>query len=453
MDEDRLTEIALFRYGVILPLLEKGLEPAEARRRRQEILERHHQIPYTGKTRISDRTLRRWLLNYRRDGFAGLKPRPRPTATCRAIPPALLARAVALREENPRRSVRQVIHMLVLAGEAGEGELKPSTLARAFHALDKTRRHLTGPGRAFRRFEKEEPNALWQSDVMHGPYLPDPQNPEKKIKTYLIVFLDDYPRLVTHGQFYREEKLPRLEDCFKKALLKRGLPRQVYVDNGHIYSSRQFRAICAELGIKCTFTSPYSPEAKGKIERFWLTLQTSFLSELGTLEVKDLDELNAYFWAWLEEAYHHQVNRETGQSPATRFAKGPGEIRHADPALIQRVFLWREIRKVDKTARINLQGNTYQVDARLCGHKVELRFDPYDLSAIQVYFQNRRYPDALPFHLAQEHHQGVTPDPVAPPRPHTGLNYLELLKKRYEESQRQKLGRIDFCRLIPREEE
>ena len=109
------------------------------------------------------------------------------------------------------------------------------------------------------------------SDLKDGVYLPDPKNPDKFLKTYLLVFIDDHSRLVTPAEFYFSEKLPILEDCFRKAVLKRGLPEKVYVDNGKIFVSRWFRLACARLNVKHRVTAPYSPESKGKVERFMRT--------------------------------------------------------------------------------------------------------------------------------------------------------------------------------------
>lgn len=145
---------------------------------------------------------------------------------------------------------------------------------------------------------------LWQADLKYGPYLPDPNNPQKKRRTYLMAFIDDYSRLVPHAQFYFEQRLPVLEDCFKKAILKRD-PDTVYVDNGKIFVSRWFRIACARLNIRHVNTKPYSPQAKGKIERFLGTVD-QFVAEVKLLNPKTLEELNAAFACWLEESYNHK---------------------------------------------------------------------------------------------------------------------------------------------------
>ncbi len=139
---------------------------------------------------------------------------------------------------------------------------------------------MRSPKGSFRRYEKDRPNAQWQSDVWHGPYIPDPRDGERMRRTYLIAFLDDHSRLVTHAEFYLAEDLPSLLDCFKKAVQKRGLPTRLYCDNGVIYTSRQFSRIVAELGMHHIRAKAYAPEGKGKIKRFWRTVDSSFLPEL-----------------------------------------------------------------------------------------------------------------------------------------------------------------------------
>lgn len=413
--DDRPTQVALFRYSVIAPLLASDLSTAERVRLQQEILGQMHLPPGASKAqKVSARTLRRWQKAYRNGGFTRLHPRARrDQGRPRRMDPAVLQKAVALREEVPERSVRQIVEILTLDPDTPvqAGELKLSTLARHLRRLGKTRSLLKLPKQAYRRYEKDRPNAQWQSDVFYGPFLPDPQSPEQMRRTYLIAFLDDHSRLVPHGQFYWAEDLPSLLDCFKKAILKRGIPARVYCDNGVIYQSHQFQRICAELGIIHLSARPYSPQGKGKIERFWQGVDSSFLPELRAHPVGSQDELNRLFAAWLEQGYHHRVNRETAQTPSARFARALEDIRLADPARVAQVFLWQQERRVDKTCQVRLQGNGYEVDSRLAGRKVQLRYDPFDLSRVQVWHEEVRCANAVPYQLVREHDERVRPGP------------------------------------------
>lgn len=320
-------------------------------------------------------------------------------------------------------------------------------MSRHLRRLGKTRQALTQATKSFRRYEKAAPNVQWQGDVKHGPYLPDPQNPKKMHKTYLIAFLDDHSRLVIHAEFYWAEDLVSLLDCFKKALLKYGLPARVYCDNGVIYTSRQFERICAELGIRHISARPYAPAGKGKIERFFQTLDDSFLAELKLAPVETLEALNRLFWAWLEESYHHRANRSTGQTPAARFAKGNASLRFANPEKLTLVFYWQEERRVDKTACFSFQGNRYEVAPELVGKKIEIRYDPFDLRHIKVFYQGKQYEDAVLHRLTREVDVRVTAERDKPEAPKTGISYLRLLEQQHQNRVKAALGRIRFQNL------
>lgn len=194
--------------------------------------------------------------------------------------------------------------------------------------------------KTFRRFKKEHRNQLWQADLKYGPYLPHPQDPKRKIRTYLLAFLDDATRLVTHAQFYSDQRLPILEDAFRKAILKYGLPDSVYVDQGKIFISRWFRMACARLNIRHIPAAPYAPEGKGKIERFWGTAE-AFLSEARLAQPKSLTELNKLFSTWVEEGYNHKPHAGlNGQTPAQTFANDPKPVRFITPEKLRDAFLW-----------------------------------------------------------------------------------------------------------------
>jgi putative transposase len=90
------------------------------------------------------------------------------------------------------------------------------------------------------------PNDLWQSDVMHGCQI---HVDGKNRKSYLIAIIDDHSRLITHGQFYLSENLACYLDCLERALLKRGVPRKLYVDNGPAFRSRHLEHVTASLGL------------------------------------------------------------------------------------------------------------------------------------------------------------------------------------------------------------
>lgn len=281
MDEKQRQEVANFRYGLIAPAVTRKLNPGEQAVLLREIASYTYDIPYSQTKKVSLRTLERYLKAYRENGWEALLPSVRADKLqCKQIAPDVLEKAISLKRENPTRSVRQVMAILELARFVEPGTLKESTLSKQLRRRGMTRKALEKSEQGtFRRFEADYRNACWQGDVQHTLYLPHPEQQGKKKMAYLVVFLDDYSRYVVHGQFYFEERVPRLEDCFKKAILKHGIPDMIYVDNGAIYSSHHFARICGRLRIELKHTRPGRPQGRGKQEKFFRFVDQSFVPE------------------------------------------------------------------------------------------------------------------------------------------------------------------------------
>ena len=164
----------------------------------------------------------------------------------------------------------------------------------------------------------------------------------------------------------------------------------------------------------------------GKIERFFRTVRDQFLVELDTTNVADLAELNRLFAAWVEGVYHRRVHSETGEAPLARF--DTSLVRYPSPAELREAFLWSETRTVTKVATVSLHGNNYQVDAALVGRRVELVFDPFDLTDIEVRLDGRPMGPAVPQHIGRHAHPAARPEPATGPAPATGIDYLRLVE-------------------------
>ena len=197
---------------------------------------------------------------------------------------------------------------------------------------------------------------------------------------------------------------------------------------------------------KLIHASPRAATTKGKIERFFRTVRDQFLVEID--DGVELAELNRLFSAWLEVVYHRRVHSETGQTPLARFdaAGAPGL---PTPALLREAFLWSEERTVTKTATVSLHGNAYEVDAALVGRKVELVFDPFDLTRIEVRYQHRPFGTAVALLIGRHTHPQAERELAPPPTP-TGIDYLKLLAQKRDAE----LGgqRIDYSSLTDGED-
>ena len=451
---DRNTEIALFRYGLIAPVIHNPPPKGQLEQALRDLAAQCYQSPTSACTRVSVTTLRRYLKAYRSGGFDALRPVGRgDLGAPRAFSPELLDRAIALREQQPERTTRTLVDILA-RDERLQAEKLPNvhTLATHLRQAGKTRRLLAQAPRVFRRFEKEQVNALWQGDALVGPWLPDPQLPARKRRAHLFCFLDDHSRLVPFGEFFFDEALPRMERVLKVALLRRGLPRAIYVDNGQVYSSIQFGAALATLGIRRFQTAPYSPEGKGKQERFFETLRLQFLPEVEASGLTTLTALNESFWAWLERVYHQHVHSETHQTPLARFAAGLDQVRPVDPETLRRAFLWREKRTVRKDGTLSLQGNRYQVPSNLVGRTLELRFDPFDLAEMELYLDGKELGRATVLLQGRSRHlavAGLDGELSIPAKAKPQVDFLAALRAEQQTVSQQALGRLSFASLLP----
>jgi putative transposase len=452
--EARSQEIALFRYGLISSLLFDALPAGAVEKELKEIAAKTYRIPYSRRTKVGISTLRRYLKLYQQGGFDALRPTTRiDRRTPRAFPPEVLQKAIALREEQPARTTPMIVELLKRDPQLKDiQELNAHTLTTHLRQQGKTRSLLAEKPRTYQRFEREHTNSLWQGDSMVGPWLPDPNAPGKKRRAHLFCFLDDHSRLVPYAEFFFDEALPRLERVLKVGILRRGLPKALYVDNGKVYAAHQFETACASLGIRKLHTAPYSPESKGKQERYFLTVRLQFMPEVETSEIAALAELNESFWAWLELIYHRTKHSETGQTPLERFQSGLNEVRSADAETLRKAFLWRETRKVRRDGRIELQGNTYQVPPQFAGRKIELRFDPFELTNLEIWQDGNNFGKATITQQGREKHIAVerlATQPPTPAKPKSSLDYLAALRQEYQEKLRHEAGQLQFARLMP----
>jgi hypothetical protein len=117
---------------------------------------------------------------------------------------------------------------------------------------------------------------------------------------------------------------------------------------------------------------------------------------------------------------------------------------------LQQAFLHRDQRKVTTTATVSFMGNRYQVPAFLRGQTIELRYDPFDLSRLEIWFQDTFLQLAQPERLQATHHPQVTPDPVPAPPPKTGLDYLALLRAEHQRLIQAQLDGLHFSQLTPK---
>ncbi|MCL6444654.1 MAG: DDE-type integrase/transposase/recombinase [Alicyclobacillus sp.] len=440
-DPRKAEEIAAKRVQMLSPLLAEGLDAGRARQIRAEIC---------AQTGLSERTIRRYLAQYRREGFEGLKPRPKVYQRPESIPETLLEQAIALRREVPTRSVSQIIQVLEWEGHAKPGQIKRSTLQERLAERGYSSRQMrmySATGTAARRFQRRHRNELWQSDMKFGPYLPiGPGGAMKQV--YLVVFLDDATRFVVHAEFYPTQDQIVVEDCFRKAIQQFGVPEAVYFDNGRQYRTRWMARTCSKLGIRLLYTKPYAAESKGKVEKFNQTVD-SFLAEIALDKPKTLEQLNRKFTVWLSECYQNKPHAalSTDQqpiSPETAYRSDRKAIRFVEPDALASAFLHAETRKVDKSGCISFMDQKYEVGLSFIGCTVDVIYDPADIGEVTIEYEGYEPWKAKPLTVSERTGKRPGLPQHLGPKPADGSRVLDAAQKRHEQRQQRQQRAISY---------
>jgi len=346
--------------------------------------------------------LRRYLEEFRNSGYDGLLKRPKSgKGSSRTISADVMEKAVELRRELPNRSIRRILTILEGEGLISKGSIPKSTLSRQMLQRGFGAGRIKSEVRqtAGKRFQKEHRNALWQADIKYGPYIPGKNG--KKVRTYMLAFIDDATRMITHAEFYDNQRLPILEDAFRKALLKFGLPQAVYVDNGKIFISKWFRLACARLKVQHVAARPNSPQSKGKIEKF-NNFVSEFLEELSLEPPDSLETLNKKFRVWLDEGYIHKKHDAlSDHTPYEAYQADAAKVRFVSQQECRDLFLWEQTRTVDNSGCVSIFGVEYEAGAEFARKKVDARYDPFDLSVVEIWRDGQRMKQARPIVIGE----------------------------------------------------
>jgi len=434
MDERLCEEVALFRYGVIGELVSRPLAPGEKQKTLERLVQQEWRIPGSTRTRIAITTMRDWEGLYRAMGFDGLKPLPRSdVGSSRTIPEDVADLLLALRKERPKAGLDSLIRAARLAGKvpadlrlprstvyrllARHGAAPPATPSAEADAVAFTHPHV---------------NDLWTSDLLHGPRLEVPGRRDGG-KTYLMAFLDDASRVVPYAAFYLAENAACFQDAFKQAVLRRGVPRRLYTDNGATYRTHHLEVICATLNVTLIHSRPYRPRGRGKVERFFRHVRTAFLPHVTSAMLADLASLNRVWWAWLEGEYHQTPhNGLEGRTPLDRYLEDQAMVRPA-PEELDALMRMKGVRRVGRDRTVRIDGRIYETPDGYASETVEVLYDPYDPKR-PAHMRRRGETEEVPLRRldlavnATLHRHAREPEP-GEPTPPTGISYLDLVAK------------------------
>jgi putative transposase len=436
-EEKRGNEIALFRYGLIGDLLHlpkgKGSGLYELL---QDKSEREYRIPFSRKTRLSAETIRSWLTQYRSSGFEALHPKKRSDiGKARRLPQEVVDLVCCIKENQMDLTVKETIDEARKFPEIVPEtlELPMSTVHRMLTVHGLMKKRPKQPTKDMRRFTFKRAGELWMSDVMHGPSVSVAGG--RKRKTYLIAFIDDATRVVPYAEFCFSENTTSFLPVFRQAVMRRGIPERLYVDNGSAFVSKQLALICAQLGVTLIHARPYHAAGKGKIERFFRRLRHQFLRPLG--KVNSRDELNRRLRLWLQEEYHQTPHRGLdGTTPFDAWCQKGSHVKMPGPGLdLRELFLFTDKRKVQKDRTVSLNGTVYEVDAALVGESVSIKHDPagpgdpVDIFVDGKWIQKAKVVDVFAnCRIKRDHHTKALAADMAPDLPESTLKMRNMRK-------------------------
>jgi transposase InsO family protein len=439
---DREEQWAVFWCSLLSPLLYGEIPPEEAGRFIDQLASSDQVFPDGRRRRPSRATLWRKWKKYRDGGFEALfRKRRSDRGQPRKHPPAMIAKAIELKKEQPRRSNVPINQFLQAEFRSA---IPKSTLYRHLKRAGATRLKLgISQQKVRRRWTRDQSNALWLGDFEDGPCV---LVGDQAATTHLSAFIDCHSRYVVEARYYLRENLDILIDSLLRAWSVHGASRELYLDNAKIYHAHALKAACFALNIRLLHRGVGDPPPGGLIERFFGTAQGQFESEVRAGEILTLDRLNRALAAWLDQSYHQQPNSETGQSPLDRYHLGNRFTRHVNLQEVLKYFM-RKVRRTvhEEFSDVQVDGFFFEVDAGLRGDRVEVRYDPFSpLETLFLYSVEGEY---LGMGRRYERDTARQQPPQSPPSK-PKHNYLDLLIQKHEQALRDRHAGIDYQAVL-----
>jgi putative transposase len=377
---------------------------------------------------IGVRTLQRWHARYRTGGYTNLDGAPRADTGRHRLPADLITMIEALALTRPRPTIA-TLHRTV-AGICGQGGWPvPSygVVRSVVRALDPgmVTLALEGPASYRDKYElalrrqADRPNAMWQSDHTMLDIVVVGADGEP-VRPWLTTILDDCSRAICgYTVFVGAPSAMNTALALRQAIWHKaepgwpmcGIPDVLYVDHGSDFTSDHLTRTTIDLHIRLIHSAVARPQGRGKVERFFGTVNTELLAALPghlrphaawptpTLSLAELDTAMEGFVT----TYNDRTHSELGVSPHTAWiADGwlprmPESLEELDEFLLT-VARSRVVRRDG----IHFQGQRYisPTLAGYVGRSVLIRYDPRDITEIRVFDHDQFVCPAID----QDHH-------------------------------------------------
>jgi len=362
------------------------------------------------------RTAQRWVELYRKSGLAALaRKRRSDDGSRKAYSQRILEAIEGLALERPPLPVTAIYRQVKAFADA-TGEKMPSypavhRIVRRIPASLLTLAHQGG--RAYsesfdlvHRREAAGPNAIWQADHAQLDILLV-RDDGSTARPWLTAVIDDYSRMIA-GYYLGFEAPSSLRTSLA---LRQGIWRK---SDPHCsdFTSKHMEQVAIDLKIRLIFSTPGKPQGRGRIERFFRTVNDMFLCDLDGYTGRSrrkpsltLGELEHLFHTFLWENYHRRPGSDFRLSPKQRWGNGGFLPRMPDSLEQLDLLLIHELR----SRRVRSDGVHFcsirylsPTLAAYVGEDVTIRFDPRDIGEIRVFYRDRFLCRAISADLAGE---------------------------------------------------
>lgn len=402
MDNETKKKVALFRYGILAPLIsgtyDEGMSVKEFFRNASKKVYTNHK---GDDTKVAATTLERWYYKYKKDGFDALMPgRRSDTGKSRKLDEDIIEQIKYLKEEYPRLPATLVYQKLIDNATITKLDVSLSTVNRYINQLKLEKKYAIN--KDMRRYERTHINEVWCGDSSVGPYL---KIDGTKKRVYIIALLDDASRYIVGIDLFFNDNFVNLMSIMKSAVTKFGKPKILNFDNGAPYKNKQMELLSARLGVTLNYCAPYTPISKAKIERWFRTLKDHWMAGLNMKDYKNIDELRNDMMKYVtqyNQTIHSSLN---GLSPQDRFFKESHMIKRLSDKHIEQSFLLEYERRVSADNVVIIDGIEYEVDYRYSKQRITLRYSP-DLS--KIYVVDKKTDELVPIKLLNKHENAIT---------------------------------------------
>ena len=381
-------EIARIRFGLIAPMIQGTFPDESMSAYCRRVAAFPVKLPDGRQVQYKPKTIGKWVSMYNRGGMDALVPKTRcDKGGTRVITEEAEVEIRRLKREYPRLNATQIHDRLV------QESILPATVSVSSVQRYIKRNGLRGasaaPAKDRKAFEAAYFGGMWQADTCYLPYI---RENGKSRRTYLIMILDDYSRMIVGGKLFYQENAANFQQVFREAVATYGIPHKLYTDNGTPYSNEQLSYICGSIGTVLLHAPVRDGASKGKVERNFRTLKERWLYGIDVSQIQSLAEFNRMLAEYIRK-HNTTLHSITGQSPLERYLCMNERIRKpVSREWLEECFHNRIMRKVNRDATVHLSNVVYDAPMQFIGQKVEIRFLPGDLQSAYILYGGTHYP-------------------------------------------------------------